>query len=78
MDIIPSSRRSSEGWAAARWGLRTIARVCALLECDDPKQAEFAAALEALADEPVSAADIGKGRGLMVSNATAFTTSHRH
>ena len=48
MDIIPSSRRSSEGWAAARWGLRTIARVCALLECDDPKQAEFAAALEAL------------------------------
>ena len=57
---------------------RTIIAICKMLECQDPKQAEFATALKELADEPVSSAPIGKGGGLMISKGTAFTTSHRH
>ena len=56
----------------------TIIGICKMLECQDPKQAEFATALKDLADEPVSSAPIGKGGGLMISKGTAFTTSHRH
>ena len=64
--------------ALTKWGLKTLIQICGLLHCEDPKQAEFQAALQNLADEPVSDAEIGKGKGLMVSKGTAFTTSHRH
>ena len=64
--------------ALTKWGLRTIMMICKLIKCEDPKQEEFAEAFKHLAKEPVSSAAIGKGRGLMVSNGTAFTTSHRH
>ena len=31
--------------ALTKWGLKTAIRICALLGCEDPKQAEFASAL---------------------------------
>ena len=62
----------------ASLSLKTAIKICELLRCEDPKQEEFKSALQNLADEPVSDADIGKGKGLMISKGTAFTTSHRH
>jgi hypothetical protein len=65
--------------ALTKWGLRTLSKICTVLQCDEPRQAQFDDLLQNLADFPASnTLPIGKGRGLQISRGVVVNTSHRH
>jgi alpha-L-fucosidase 2 len=62
-----------------KWGLVTLPKLCALLQCDEPRHAVFDDMLQNLADFPVNTQlAVGRGRGLQISRGVVVNTSHRH
>lgn len=65
--------------ALTKWGLRTLPKICAELQCDEPRDARFRDLLDNLADFAASdQLPIGHGRGLQISAGVVVNTSHRH
>jgi hypothetical protein len=65
--------------ALFKWGLRTLRKICGLLECEEPRAAHFKDIEDNLADFPIDETQpIGHGRGLKISSDILVNMSHRH